>query len=64
MLIFDPAPYVPPGGVNLQQSQTHNYWLSKIFPQWLPKEPQNGKKKSKINIFMLILPILDQFGAL
>ena len=22
------------------------------------------KKKSKINIFMLILPILDQFGAL
>ena len=48
MLIFDPAPYVPPGGVNLQQSQTHNYWLSKIFPQWLPKEPQNGQKSLKL----------------
>ena len=63
MLIFDPAPYVPPGGVNLQQSQTHNYWLSKIFPQWLPKEPQNGQKSLKLT-YLLILPILDQFGAL
>ena len=52
MLIFDPIPHFPPGGVQVQQIQTpQTIGDPHILHLGLPKGPQNGPKRVKLTSF-------------